>query len=166
MAEDFPNSPPRDNIIHLISQLGQAFEGRLLQFRRGTRYEHVWHSDARVFGQATRRKMTISEIARTLKITRQAVQASVKRLRALDVVDVESIPGNRRDKFVVLTARGLLAQASAVKQVAAIEDDIAKALHPMDLETFRNALMGTLEAMNRLVNSSDAPVPLSVRPLE
>lgn len=163
MLEDSPDSPPRDNIRNLIYQLGHVLDERLLQYRRGTRYEHVWQSDTRVFVQATRQKMTISEIARALKVTRQAVQASVRRLRELEVVDVENVPGNRRDKFVVVTPRGLHAQATAVRQLAAIEGEIAKALHPRQLEDFRNALQVVLNAMNSLVASGDLMLPPGLR---
>ena len=155
MADSSLQIPPYDNIRNILYQLAHVLDERLQQYRRGSRYEKVWQSDTRVFVQATRRKMTLSEIARELKITRQAVQASVKRLRKLDVVDLEAIPGNRRDKWVVITPRGRVAQAGVVRQVDVMEDEIAKALGPMDIETFRTALLAVLEGMTKKVSEGE-----------
>jgi DNA-binding MarR family transcriptional regulator len=162
MADNPQHAPPYDNIRNLLYQLAHVIDERLLQYRRGTRYEHVWQSDIRVFVQASRRKMSLSEIARELKVTRQAVQASVKRLRALEVVDLEPIPGNRRDKCVAITPRGLAAQAETVRQVAQIEAEIAVALGNMDIEKFRAALRAVLNGMNSAVNEFDRQPELAV----
>ncbi|MEO6610479.1 MAG: MarR family transcriptional regulator [Aestuariivirga sp.] len=166
MGEDSVQIPRYDNIRNILYQLTHVLDERLLQYRKGSRYEKVWQSDTRVFVQATRRRMTLSEIARELKITRQAVQASVKRLRKLDVVDLEAIPGNRRDKCVVITPRGRVAQAGVVRQVALIEDEIAKALAPMDLETFRTALLAVLDGMVKKVALGEKTGPPAITRLE
>lgn len=166
MADNSPQTPPYDNIRNILYQLAHVLDERLLQYRKGSRYEKVWHSDTRVFVQATRRRMSLSEIARELKITRQAVQASVKRLREVDVVDLAPIPGNRRDKCVIITPRGLVAQAGAVRQVALIEEEIAKALAPMDLETFRTALLSVLDGMRKKVALSEKEMPPAATRLE
>ena len=166
MDEDHLHIPRYDNIRNILYQLTHVLDERLLQYRKGSRYEKVWQSDTRVFVQATRRRMTLSEIARELKVTRQAVQASVKRLRKLDVVDLEAIPGNRRDKCVIVTSRGRVAQAGVVRQVAFMEDEIAKALGPMDLETFRTALLALLEGMTRNVALGEKSAPPSITRLE
>ncbi len=155
MADDSPQVPPYDNIRNLFYKLAHVLDQRSVQYRKGTRYERVWQSDARVFVQATRRTMSLSEIARELKVTRQAVQASIKRLRKLDVVALEAIPGNRRDKRVVITKRGMSAQATAVRQIVMMEDEIARDIAPMDLDTFRNGLQRVLDGMTKRVEEAD-----------
>jgi len=160
---DRPSEIPRyDNIRNLFYHLANVLDQRGVQYRKGTRYEHVRQSDAQVFVQATRRKMSMSEIARELKITRQAVQASVKRLRELDVVSLEAIPGNRRDKWVVITPSGVSAQATAVQQIAKLEEEIAASLGPMDLETFRGALVSVLEGFKKIVAAHEQATPEAV----
>ena len=162
MADDSPQIPPYDNIRNLFYKLAHVLDQRSVQYRKGTRYEHVWQSDARVFVQATRRKMSLSEIARELKVTRQAVQASIRRLRKLDVVDLEAIPGNRRDKCVVITKRGVSAQATAVRQIVMMEEEIAKDLAPLDLETFRKGLQSVLDGMTRRVTAAEEQVAIAL----
>jgi DNA-binding MarR family transcriptional regulator len=166
MTDESQRIPPYDNIRNLFYQLAHVLDQRSAQYRKGTRYERVWQSDARVFVQATRRKMTLSEIARELKVTRQAVQAAIKRLRKLDIVNLEAIPGNRRDKCVIITPRGLAAQATAVRQIATMEAEIAEALAPMDLETFRKALHAVLEGMTRRVLAEDQKAAPALMPPE
>jgi DNA-binding MarR family transcriptional regulator len=162
MGDDTNKIPRYDNIRNLFYHLAHVLDQRGIQYRKGTRYEHVRQSDAQVFVQATRRKMSMSEIARELKITRQAVQASVKRLRELDVVDLEAIPGNRRDKWVVITPSGVSAQATAVQQIAKLEEEIAASLGAMDLETFRGALTAVLEGIKKIVVANEQATPSAV----
>jgi DNA-binding MarR family transcriptional regulator len=166
MADNSTLIPPYDNIRNILYQLAHVLDERLLQYRKGSRYEKVWQSDTRVFVQATRRKMTLSEIARELKITRQAVQASVKRLRELDVLDLEAMPQNRRDKWVVITPRGKVAQAGVVRQVTEIEEEITTGLGSMDLETFRKALLSVLEGMSKKVALGEKTLPPAATRLE
>jgi DNA-binding MarR family transcriptional regulator len=166
MGEDSVQIPRYDNIRNILYQLTHVLDERLLQYRKGSRYEKVWQSDTRVFVQATRRKMTLSEIARELKVTRQAVQASVKRLRELEVLDLEAIPGNRRDKWVVVTPRGKLAQEGVVRQVSVMEEEIANALGPLDLETFRAALLSLLDGLTKIVATNQKKLPPAATRLE
>ena len=140
MTNSVDPDPPQDNIRTLLYYLGLAVDERLLDYRRGTPYEHVRQSDVRVFVTATRGDCTISDIARELHITRQAAQMSVKRLLALQVVKLEPVPGNNRDKRVMLTARGQQARSSAANQSARIEAELAHVVGAEVLEKFRHTL--------------------------
>ena len=140
MTDSVETDPLHDNIRTLLYYLGLAVDERLLDYRRGTPYEHVRQSDVRVFITAARANYTISDIARELRITRQAAQMSVKRLLALQVVSLKPVPGNNRDKHVVLTARGQQARQSAAKQSARIEAELAQVVGAEGLEKFRHTL--------------------------
>ena len=83
---------PLDNIRSLLSNLSVEIDYRFIRFRRGTRYENVRPSDVRVFVAATRGRRTISDVAMALNVTRQAVHASVKRLAALKILELQSMP--------------------------------------------------------------------------
>ncbi len=135
-----------DNLRTLLYHLGAALDERLSIFRHGTPYESVRPSDARVFVAVTRGHKTISEIARFLKITRQAAQISVHRLQALKVLDLEPMPHNRRDKNVVVTAKGKLAASTAKQQVMRFESEFAAVIGAEHLAQFRASLEALLEA--------------------
>lgn len=146
---------PNDNIRTLLHDLGNALDERFAQFRRGTIYESVRPSDVRVFVRATRAPQTISEIARSLGVSRQAVQISVQRLQKLQVLSSKSSPQNKRDRIVVVTARGQHAASTAAHQVQRVEKEFVEAIGPGGLLEFRNSLV-TILKVTRTHNEIDA----------
>ncbi len=138
MVDSTDKNPAKDNVRTLIYHLGLAIDERLLALRKGTIYENARSSDARVFVTAARQPSTISEIARELKITRQAAQMSVQRLMKLQVVEVESVNG--RDKRVVITPKGQLARNTAARQIEFIEKEFAAVLGEDGLGKLRDNL--------------------------
>ena len=145
MVDIADKSLAKDNIRTLIYHLGLALDEKLLALRKGTIYENVRSSDARVFVTAARQAYTISEIARELNITRQAAQMSVQRLTKLQVVETQSVNG--RDKRVVITPKGQLARNTAARQFAYIEKEFAAVLGEEHLEKFRSNLATIVQRM-------------------
>ena len=137
----------QDNVRTLMYYLGLAVDERLTQLRKGTPYEKVRPSDARVFVRALRHSQTISEIARELQITRQAAQMSVQRLLKLGVLKLQTIEGNKRDKLVVVTPRGMLASKTAGQQVSLVEKEFAALIGKDKVEEFRHMLVILLDGM-------------------
>jgi DNA-binding MarR family transcriptional regulator len=147
--------PSRDNIRTMLYFLGVALDERMTHYRKGTVYESVRPSDVRVFMRAIRKKQTISEIARELNISRQAAQSSVQRLQKLQVLDLESLPSNKRDKFVIVTAKGQHARNTAASQIKRFEGELTAVIGAQGLETFRKNLVTILES-TRALNVADA----------
>lgn len=140
MVDDSKIEFPELNIRSLLNEITVAVDDKLRNLREGTRYGQVRNSDVKVFMRAFRSNATVSEIARSLDITRQAVHASVQRLMALKVVELQPIPDNSRDKLVVLTERGRHAQQTAVDQIKTIEDLMASVIGKDELKTLRKHL--------------------------
>jgi DNA-binding MarR family transcriptional regulator len=147
--------PAQDNIRTILYYLGQALDERLSHFRRGTIYETVRPSDVRVFLRALRQAQTISEIARGLGISRQAAQSSVHRLQAIQVLDLEAVPGNKRDKIVLVTPKGQHASNTARQQIKRFEAEFVEVIGEDGLAAFRKNLTAILEA-TRALNAADA----------
>lgn len=145
MIDDNNLSPPADNIRTLLYYLDQAIDERLVIFRTGTPYESTRPSDIRVFVTAGRRKHTISSIARELGITRQAVQISVKKLQQLQLLTLQTLPGNKRDKQVVITALGDRAREFAREQIIRLEKEFSDVIGRQGLEIFRQTLIALQE---------------------
>jgi DNA-binding MarR family transcriptional regulator len=148
MVDEQVSRVPIDNIRTLLYYLGLAIDGRMSQYRRGTPYENVRPSDVRVFVRASRNSFTISDIARELQITRQAAQSSVQRLIKLQVIALKTLPGNKRDKVVVITPKGELANRSARQQVVNLENEFAEMIGKDKLEDLRISLGIMLERLN------------------
>jgi DNA-binding MarR family transcriptional regulator len=134
------------NIRTLLYYLGQALDERLTMFRKGTAYETVRSSDVRVFMRALSCPQTISDIARALNITRQAVQSSVQRLQKIQVLDLAAMPGNKRDKLVVITPRGQHARNTASQQITRFEAEIAAVIGEDGLVALRENLEAVLKS--------------------
>jgi DNA-binding MarR family transcriptional regulator len=139
-ASDGSHAIPVNNLRTLLRNLSEGFDLRLDSYRVGTRYENVRRSDVRVFFLAMREQRTISEIARIIGISRQAVQKSVQRLMALGVLGMQDMPDNKRDKLVVFTDRGKLASKSAVEMIEKLEREVEATIGHDDLERLRDIL--------------------------
>ena len=140
MVDKKPMPFPAQNIRSLLQEISLGVDNRLQELRVGSRYSNVRNSDVKVFMRAYRAPATVAEMARILDISRQAVHASVKRLQALKIVALQPQPGNDRDKLVVVTARGIHAQKTALDQIKIIEGQMADAIGAEGLEQLRNHL--------------------------
>jgi DNA-binding MarR family transcriptional regulator len=138
---------PFDNIRGLLQDLASELDRRGAHHRKGTRYENVRQSDVRVFIIASRQSRTVSDIARELDVSRQAVHGSVTRLKALQVVQLIPQPGNDRDKLVAVTETGWQAQAVANDSIKKIESECAEILGAKNLEQFRKQLLALVTAL-------------------
>ena len=147
MVDENGKPVAQDNMRTLLFYLGLAIDDRLSQLRKGTLYEKVRPSDVRVFVRALRRPQTISEIARELHVTRQAAQSSVQRLMKLQLLELQAIPDNKRDKLVVITPRGGLASKTAGQQINQIENEMAQFIGKDSVEDFRQSLNAMLDGL-------------------
>lgn len=131
---------PAQNIRSLLNEITVGIDGRLRELRGGSRYEDVRNSDVKVFIRAFRSSATVSEIARSLDVTRQAVHASVQRLIELKIVELRPMPNNGRDKLVTVTERGRHAQQTAIDQINTLENHMASVIGKTELKTLRKHL--------------------------
>jgi DNA-binding MarR family transcriptional regulator len=100
--------------------------------------------------RAFRSEATVSEIARSLNVTRQAVHASVQRLIELKVVSLQPILNNSRDKLVVITERGRHAQQTAIDQINTFENHMASVIGKKEFKILRKQLHQIAESFKQL----------------
>jgi DNA-binding MarR family transcriptional regulator len=149
MIDDRAIRFPSKNIGTLLREISTIIDLQLQELRAGSRYEKVRHSDVKVFMCAFRSSATVSEIARELDVTRQAVHASVQRLVELKVLDLQSQPNNGRDKLVVVTDRGRHAQQTALDHIKIIEAQMAEIIGKKELEILRGQLYALATSLKR-----------------
>ena len=140
MADKMGPGPATNNIRTLLYFLGERIDANLAQRRKGTPYAAVRPSDVRTFVSAARRTKSISQIARELGISRQSAQASVHRLIELGVLILDAATDNKREKRVVVTAKGQLANKTAAEQIWAEEAAMAAVIGRDNLEQLRSWL--------------------------
>ena len=138
------NEPiPLDNVRSLILDLTFVLDRHFAALRKGTRYESLRKSDIKVFVLASRQPNTMAALARDLAVSRQAVHLSVKRLAALDVVELVALPNNARDRVVAITEQGKAAQSYARTNIAKLETICSEILGKEEFELLKK-MLGTL----------------------
>ncbi|MFO1033615.1 MAG: MarR family transcriptional regulator [Hyphomicrobiales bacterium] len=111
---------------------------RLAQFRRGTPFDHVRPSDAKLLVIASRQRRTLSELGRVVGVTRQAIHLAVQRLAKLGLIALQPVPSDKRENTIIITPHGHEAIRMAEKQVRALEDEIASLIGTDGVETLRS----------------------------
>jgi DNA-binding MarR family transcriptional regulator len=94
----------------------------------GAHVESIRPSDERLFLILAREPLTISRLARTAGISRQAAHASIGRLAARDLVRLDHAPGSRRDKVAMVTVQGEIARRDAETRRELIQREIQEML--------------------------------------
>lgn len=128
------------NIRTLAYFFSQMMDSRIDELRAGTPFAGLRHSDVRVFVAASRNNRTASEIARALRITRQSVQSSIRRLQETGLVDLAPHSISKRDKLVRLTQKGIGASGLALQVLDVIEGELVAALGAADYAAFKSTL--------------------------
>ena len=138
-----------------MQDLTTEVDSHIAAYRQGTIYEGVRKSDIKVFILASRQPRSMSAMARDLSVSRQAVHDSVKRLIALDVVELIDIPNNGRDKQVAVTERGTQGRLFALAQVEKLEVKCAEILGKEEFELFRKMLLTLLTGLKQNASQPD-----------
>ncbi|MBL4799529.1 MAG: winged helix-turn-helix transcriptional regulator [Oleispira sp.] len=141
MVDKKNNLPNPTNVKGLMQDLVEKLDSKMQMKRKGTLWEDVRPSDAKLFLLTARHQRSIADLAKALGISRQAAHKSVKRLLDRDVVELRQFPGNNRDKIVVITDAGNTARIMVAKSLGAIESEIEERIGKKRLEEFRQTLL-------------------------
>ena len=94
------------NVKALLQDVIQHLERCMDTYEGDATYANVRPSDTKMFMSISSEPRTISQLARTLNISRQAAHASIGRLVDWGVVELKPAEGSRRDKIAVVTQEG------------------------------------------------------------
>ncbi len=136
--------PSYANVKGLMQDATELLDMRMIALRQSSRFSDVRPADAKVFMLVARRPRSISDLARALNISRQAVHASVGRLIDLGGIQLENAPGSKRDKIPQLTDLGREAQIEAAGYLKTIEAELAAKIGSERLEQLRAILIDIL----------------------
>lgn len=113
---------------------------RFTDKRMATHYKILTDAEARILAVLKGESLTISEVARRLEISRQAVHKTVANLVNAELLKLESIPDNARDKRIVFTKKGEEMKVSAAKLLRELESDVEAILGPDNFKTLKMLL--------------------------
>ncbi|KAG1649052.1 hypothetical protein GQR58_029364 [Nymphon striatum] len=129
------------NIRGLVQDLSEILDARMVELRRGTPIDGVRPFDAKVFMLASRHTRSASKIAKSLGVSKQAVQAAVQRLMAQNVVELVLVDGNKKEKIVQITEQGKKARVVAAQLIQTLEEEMVEKIGEERLEVLRSILV-------------------------
>ncbi len=138
---DLAKLVPLDNLRRLLRNLAESLDIRLSEFLKNTPYERVRPSDAQVIVNVARGYDRISELAKHLSISRQAVHMSAQRLQEMGLVELKPVPNNKRDKRVAITIAGQRQIRRGTKEMADAEAELTSVIGAANMAKFRKQLV-------------------------
>lgn len=88
----------------------------------------------------THQRLTISEISRIIHISRQGTHKSIQGLLARGYVQTTEVEGNLRDKYIVLTTKGIECNQRMLVTKMELEQKIASKLGATNVELLKALL--------------------------
>jgi DNA-binding MarR family transcriptional regulator len=116
------------------------FEDRVLQAAPRFGYRFVTPAMHRLFAHMSSKPVGISELARRLAVTRQAVHQTVGEACRRGIVELVDDPLDARVRKVRFTAKGMHMVRSAQQVVRRIEAELERRLGVRDLAALRRIL--------------------------
>jgi len=128
------------NLKGLLHEKLWLLEERLQKKRYATRYKSFTDAQARILSTLRGESLTISEVARRLGISRQAVHKIVSTLVKAKFLQLESLPGNSRDKCITFTPEGVALKQKAAEVLEELEQEIKIRLGAKDFNLLKSLL--------------------------
>ncbi len=128
------------NLIDLISD-SHLHLRRIAEERwKKTGSDDISHTEAHLLARIHQNPLSISEASRLLNISRQAMQKCARGLEERDFLSFEYREGNKRDKYMFLTGKGLnyCLESNAMK--GEIESEIAAGIGHDQVEMLKTLL--------------------------
>lgn len=135
-----PDDLASRSLRQLLLQRSDWFEDRVLKAAPRYGYHFVTPAMHRLFAHMPAKPVSISELARRLAVSRQAVHQTVAEACRRGIVELIDDPLDGRARKVRFTAKGMKMVRSASQVVRAIETELERRLGPKDLAVLRRIL--------------------------
>jgi DNA-binding MarR family transcriptional regulator len=125
--------PPMKPLRTLLAQRSAWLENRLHVGAEQAGYGSVTPAMSRLFGQMGREPVSLSELARRLIVSRQAVHQLANEAVRHGLVELVASPTNRRVRLLRFTPQGEAMFASGTQGLRAIEQQLAERIGAEDM---------------------------------
>lgn len=115
-------------------------ETRLQERAELSGFGHVSQAITRMFGQMSRKPISISELAKRMVISRQAVHQLVREAENYGLIELIPSTEDKRVKLVQFTKAGREMYLDATQTLEAIERELAKSIGADKVEQLRAIL--------------------------
>ncbi|MFH8728624.1 MarR family winged helix-turn-helix transcriptional regulator [Streptomyces termitum] len=128
------------------------------QLQRDAGMPHVYYGLLVQLAQAPRRRMRMTELARSAKITRSRLSHAVARLEKNGWVRREECPSDKRGQFALLTEEGAeVLRRTAPGHVAAVRQAMFDRLSPEQVEQLGTIMRVMAEGLEPAGSHADLP---------
>jgi DNA-binding MarR family transcriptional regulator len=125
---------------HLLLARSDWMEARVMEGARRNGYGEVTTAMNRLFAQLRGRPVGLSELARALSVSRQAVHQLANEAARLGLVEFVASENDGRVKLLRFTQKGWAMSESAARAFAAIETELAQQIGVQDLAELKRIL--------------------------
>jgi len=129
-----------NNLKALLQEKLWLLEDRLQQQRKASSYSSLSNAEAKVLAALRGEALTISEVARRLGVSRQAVHKTVSGLVKTGLLELSVIEGNLRDKSIVFTQAGEQMKEEAENILRKLEDEVKRAIGTQNFQQLKTLL--------------------------
>ena len=124
----------------LLGTASQSFLHALMARLRARGYDTVTEPHLVLFGNLDCGATHAAQIAKRMRVSRQAISKTLRELQALDLVRLENDTKRRNQKVVVMTPRGMQLALDAREDLQAIEACLAEQIGKETVAALRHAL--------------------------
>jgi DNA-binding MarR family transcriptional regulator len=128
------------NLKGLLQEKIWLLEDRLKKKRKASSYQFLTEAEVRVLAVLRGESLTISEVARRLSVSRQAVHKIVSNLVEDNLLSLQSMEGNSRDKYIFFTQKGEAMKKEAANILKTLEKEVEMVIGPQQLKLLKSLL--------------------------
>jgi DNA-binding MarR family transcriptional regulator len=128
------------NLKALLQEKIWLLDNRLQQKRLASSYKALTDAEARILAVLRGEELTISEIARRLGVSRQAVHKIISNLIKRKLLKLEQIEGSSRDKRIIFTQTGEEMKKEAAKTLQELEKEVEIAIGSRNFQLLKSLL--------------------------
>ena len=121
------------NLMRLTMELVEWMEGEMIELNKTSQYRGSI-AEIRLFNALRGEEKSISEVAKIMNISRQAVHQTVHKLVNLGFLELISQDGNKKNKIIKITALGQEIRKQGSEHLMEIERKLSWNLGERNLE--------------------------------
>jgi DNA-binding MarR family transcriptional regulator len=114
-----------DNLKQLLLARSDWFAREIMSGVRRSEFSYITPAQSRLLAHMGGKPTSMSELARRLAISRQAVHKTVAELARRGILEIRDDPERRNAKLVVYTERGRQVNRAGAQIIERLEDRIA-----------------------------------------
>ena len=127
------------NLMRLTMELVEWMEGEMIELNKTSQYRGSI-AEIRLFNALRGEEKSISEVAKIMNISRQAVHQTVHKLVNLGYLELISQDGNKKNKIIKITALGQEIRKQGSEHLMEIERKLSWNLGERNLEFIKKIL--------------------------